>query len=90
MDNKIFEIRKIVVSTLKEYDEKIEIDENVSLKKDLCEIGMDSLAVIMIIVKIEEFYNIEIPDDLLTLENFSSILKIYGCIMQCKNRSRRR
>lgn len=33
MDNKIFEIRKIVVSTLKEYDEKIEIDENVSLKK---------------------------------------------------------
>lgn len=48
--------------------------------KELINFGMDSITFVSIIVKIEEFYDFQFPDDKLTLADCASISKIYKII----------
>lgn len=58
----------------------LEISENqqpcISMETDLCTIGLDSLKLIRLIVQIEDFYNVDLPDEYLFIENMDTLEKI--------------
>lgn len=51
--------------------------EHIDFIKDL---GMDSIAFITLIIDIENSFNITISDDLLLMDNFNSINKIFNYV----------
>ncbi len=61
-------VRKNIVLTVDEN----EIDENT----ELAEIGMDSISFISLIAEIEDYYEVEFPEEKLIVENSSTIAKL--------------
>jgi acyl carrier protein len=58
-----------------------EVDKDVLEYVDLVEdLGMDSLAFIATVVKIEQLFNISIPDELLSIEEFNTVDKVVKII----------
>ncbi|MCY7079216.1 acyl carrier protein [Streptococcus oralis] len=55
-------------------------DEEIYYDTDLTLYGLDSLNVILLIISIEEKYNISFADEKLLLENFSTINNIFKII----------
>ena len=55
----------------------IDILEYVDLIDDL---GMDSITFISIVVEVEAYFDIEVPDDMLLLENFKSVDDIVSIV----------
>ena len=64
------EIIELISVLFKDKGFDIDILEYVDLIDDL---GMDSITFISIIIVIEEHFDIEIPDDMLLLENFQCV-----------------
>ena len=69
-------IREIILSNLLNPKE-VNISAQTNLVKD---IGMDSISLIMMVVSIEEKFNIELPDDFLTEDNLSSYSNIVSIV----------
>ena len=69
-------IREIILSNLLNPKE-VNISAQTNLVKD---IGMDSISLIMMVVSIEEKFNIELPDDFLTEGNLSSYSNIVSIV----------
>ena len=65
----------------------IDIVDCVNLIDDL---GMDSLIFISIVVEIESYFNIEIPNDMLLFENFKSVDAIVSIVKNELSRENRR
>ena len=65
-------ITKSIVSII---SDELQIGEGIEIKKDskLIEIGVDSIALMMLLVFIEEQYNFETDEDVLIGEGFDSI-----------------
>ncbi len=55
----------------------VDIIEYIDLIDDL---GMDSITFISIVVEVEAHFNIEVPDDMLLLENFKCVADIVSVI----------
>ncbi len=55
-------------------------DEEIYFDTDLTLYGLDSLNVILLIINIEEKYNISFVDEKLSMENFSTISNIFKII----------
>ncbi|MFF2886920.1 phosphopantetheine-binding protein [Paenibacillus sp. NPDC057967] len=58
------------------------ISETDMLHANLSDYGLDSLKTINLILDIEEHFDIEIPDDMLSFDNISTIYKIKQLISQ--------
>ena len=43
---------------------------------ELCDLNMDSITFVYLIVELESCFNITVPDDFLVVDNFSNISKI--------------
>ena len=56
----------------------IDILEYVDLIDDL---GMDSITFISIVVEVEAYFNIEVPDDMLLMDNFKKVDNIVNIIV---------
>ncbi len=76
MDNE-----KLIKVLLNHTKSDIDITEESNLKEDLT---IDSLTMINLILEIEEVFNIEVPDDELTEENFSTVESLNKLIVKCK------
>ena len=50
--------------------------------KELMNLGIDSMAFIHIVVEIEEYFGIEIPDEYLVMNEMSTVNKIVSVIMK--------
>ena len=78
-------IKQEVIDLISEIfkDKGFDIDalEFVSFMDDL---GMDSITFISIVVEIEAHFDIEIPDDMLLVENFLNLNSICAIIMKLK------
>ena len=74
-------IKKEVVALISSlfYDQENDFDmiESVNLIDDL---GMDSITFISLVVKVEDTFSIEIPDEILLMENFKCIENIVSII----------
>jgi len=64
-------IKEIILENL--VNKNIEINHDTDLLKD---IGLDSISLMMIIIKIEERFNIELPDGFMIENNFNQFDKI--------------
>lgn len=64
-----------IVNLVKETLE-IGYEEQVMLEDDLCEMGLDSIKTIELVVELEDLYDIQIYDEDLLVSNFSSIQQI--------------
>ena len=71
------EVIELISELFKDKGFDIDILEYVDLIDDL---GMDSITFISIVVEIEAHFNIEVPDDMLLLENFKCIDDIVSVI----------
>lgn len=65
-----------------------EIFQNSGVDTDLIEyvdfvddLGMDSITFISIVVEVEAYFNIEVPDDMLLMDNFKKVDKIVNIIV---------
>ena len=50
------------------------------MEDDLCDLGLDSIAFISVIVALEETFDIEIPDEYLLLTEMNTISKMINVI----------
>ena len=71
------EVIELISELFKDKGFSMDIIEYVDLVDDL---GMDSITFISIVVEIELHFNIEIPDDMLLLENFKCVDYIVSII----------
>lgn len=69
----ILELAKKIISLT--VDES-EINENT----ELVEVGMDSIAFITLIAEIEDYYEVEFPEENLIIENSSTIAKLINTL----------
>ena len=58
---------------------KIDIDTN------LCDLGFDSISFIRVIIEIEDKFNIEFPEENLTLSKLSTIRNLCNCLDEIIN-----
>jgi Phosphopantetheine attachment site. len=72
IENKVMEI---ITSTIEDFS----IQEN-NENCDLTLIGMDSMKFISIIVKLEEVFEIEFPDEYLVIEKMNTVYKIIDIV----------
>lgn len=74
--NDVFET---ICSIVKEecHDPEMKINLSTNLINDL---GMDSLVLVGLVIKIEEIYNIQLPDDFFTTETFMSLASIVAVV----------
>lgn len=75
-DNKFVTMLELVKKTMILTVDESEISENT----ELVEIGMDSISFITLIAEIEDYYEIEFPEDKLIIENSSTIAKLIGTL----------
>lgn len=54
--------------------------ETVECDTDLSSIGLDSFAIIRLIVEIEDAYNVEFSDSELLMENVATVGRIHKCL----------
>ena len=71
------EVIELISELFKDNGFDIDILEYVDLIDDL---GMDSITFISIVVEIEAYFDIEVPDDMLLLENFKCIDDIVSIV----------
>lgn len=71
------EVIELISELFKDKGFDIDILEYVDLIEDM---GMDSITFISIVVEIEEHFAVEVPDDILLLENFKSVDDIVSVI----------
>lgn len=71
------EVIELISELFKDKGFDIDIIEFVDLIDDL---GMDSITFISIVVEIEAHFGIEVPDDMLLLENFKCVDSIVSVI----------
>ena len=80
-------IRNKVIAIIESNLEKIIESESV-MDVDLVELGMDSISFIRVVVALEEEFDIEIPDELVLLNEMSTINKIVQIISDLKSGER--
>lgn len=73
--DKIFEI----INTLSDKKENMAITEDTTLSNDL---EFDSLTIFEVIVEIESYFNIEIPDEYLDIEKLDKVGNIIEIVNQ--------
>lgn len=74
MKNKVLEIiNRVIADEDSERSIKIENDQ---LDISFNSLGIDSLTYIHIIVEIEEYFNVSIPDDMLALNQLNTVNKM--------------
>lgn len=74
MKNKVLEIiNRVIADEDSERSIKIENDQ---LDISFNSLGIDSLAYIHIIVEIEEYFNVSVPDDMLALNQLNTVNKL--------------
>lgn len=73
--DKIFEI----INTLSDEKENMAITEDTTLSNDL---EFDSLTIFEVIVEIESYFNIEIPDEYLDIEKLDKVGNIIEIVNQ--------
>ncbi|APO47207.1 hypothetical protein BS614_26245 [Paenibacillus xylanexedens] len=56
--------------------EILDLPDNTLLTNDLVGIGLNSISFIRLIVSIEESFGIEVPNEFLSMENFSTISEL--------------
>ena len=71
------EVIELISELFKDNGFDIDIIEYVDLIDDL---GMDSITFISIVVEIESHFDIEVPDEMLMLENFKSVDNIVSIV----------
>jgi len=71
-DNKFETVMELVKKTMVLTVDESEINENT----ELVDIGMDSISFITLIAEIEDYYEVEFPEDKLIIENSSTIAKL--------------
>lgn len=71
------EIVELVFESLHSQGFEIDVIDHIDLINDL---AMDSLAFISLVVEIEAYFGIEIPDELLLIENFKCIDNITSIV----------
>lgn len=71
------EVIELISILFKDKGFDIDIIEYVDLIDDL---GMDSVTFISIVVEVEAHFNIEVPDDMLLLENFKRVEDIVSIV----------
>ena len=71
------EVIELISELFKDKGFDIDIIEYVDLIDDL---GMDSITFISIVVEVEAHFNIEVPDDMLLLENFKCVADIVSIV----------
>jgi acyl carrier protein len=71
------EVIELISELFKDKGYDIDILEYVDLIDDL---GMDSITFISIVVEVEARFNIEVPDDMLLLENFKCVDDIVSVV----------
>lgn len=77
-DTYIYEtLIQILIELFKRSKEDRDVIENANLLEDL---GMDSIAFITLVIKLEDAFGIEISDEWLIMEKFSTVEKIYSAI----------
>ena len=72
------EVIELISELFKDKGFDIDILEYVDLIDDL---GMDSITFISIVVEVETHFNIEVPDDMLLMDNFKKVDNIVNIIM---------
>lgn len=72
-----YEVIELIYELFKDRGFGIDILEYVDLIDDM---GMDSITFISIVVEIEAHFGIELPDDMLLLENFKCVDDIVSAI----------
>ncbi|OIK06816.1 hypothetical protein BIV59_21290 [Bacillus sp. MUM 13] len=73
---------KIYILLKELIEESINKEVHLAMKTDLTKEGMNSLTLIEMIVELEDQLSIEILDDDLTLENFSTIESIINLLTE--------
>lgn len=63
---------------------RIKLSNN-QINDDLKDFGMDSLMFIQIIVKLEEYFECEIPDSKLLISEMDTVQKMFNVIMDIYN-----
>ena len=71
------EVIELVSELFKDKGFDIDIIEYVDLIDDM---GMDSITFISIVVEVEAHFNLEVPDDMLLLENFKCVDNIVAVV----------
>ena len=71
------EVIELISELFKDKGFDIDIIEYVDLIDDM---GMDSITFISIVVEVEARFNIEVPDDMLLLENFKCVDDIVSIV----------
>ncbi len=71
-DDRFEKILELVKKTISLTIDESEINENT----ELVEIGMDSIAFVSLIAEIEDYYEVEFPEEKLIIENSSTIAKL--------------
>ncbi|TQR41753.1 phosphopantetheine-binding protein [Paenibacillus popilliae] len=68
-----------IIDALRKIDLKlpVELDKDIDLKQ----FGLDSLNIITLALELEERYNIQFPDNVININNFSSIREIERVIV---------
>ncbi len=59
--------------------------EEISLDDNLLILGMDSIASLKVVVELENEYDIEFDDEILTYDNLKSISSIVNCVETLRN-----
>lgn len=72
-------VNKIILKLFDGYGIESESIANVDLISDL---GMDSIQFISLVVEIEQYFHITIPDETLSMENFRTVVAIVNIISQ--------
>ncbi len=67
---------EMVLELIQDHAPDISAGRTLSAETDLWEAGMDSLSSVTVVVAVEEEYDVEFPDEMLTREVFSSAAAI--------------
>ncbi|MFF2536990.1 phosphopantetheine-binding protein [Streptomyces cyaneofuscatus] len=71
---------EMIIGLIRDRIHGIDAERPLSGETDLWESGMDSLSSVSVIVAVEEEYDVEFPDELLTREVFSSAAAIAAAV----------
>ncbi|CAM5243320.1 MULTISPECIES: phosphopantetheine-binding protein [Streptomyces] len=71
---------EMIVSLIQAHVPDITAEQPLSADTDLWRAGMDSLSSVSVVVAVEEQYDVEFPDELLTREVFSTAAAIAAAV----------
>jgi acyl carrier protein len=82
------ELKQQIISIIKETLPTITDSDNIDEDNNLQNFGLDSLRCVELVIALEDYFKIEIPEEKLSINNFSNLQDILLLVENCLSKNK--